>query len=194
MIVVFDGPGKPWKGGKVSGRVDEGTVRDTKELLEALGVPFHVAPGEAEAECAALQMEGELDAIWSEVADALMFGAGVLIRDHRESTTKAKAKASTAETAKCDEGVKAAKMMTKKSNNTVILHRASTLRTHLGLDREALILFTVLTGGDYDTKGLSGCGPKRALPAAQQRDLAHSLAACRTQRGLDIWRFEKLAP
>jgi len=194
VIVVFDGPGKPWKGGKVSGRVEEGTVRDTKELLEALGVPWYVAPGEAEAECAALQMEGVVDAVWSEDADALMFGAGVLMRDYREPATKAKAKSSTAETAECEDGAKAVKTTTKKSTDTVVLHRTSTLRVHLGLDREALVLFTILTGGDYDIKGLPGCGPKRALPAAQQRDLAHSLAVCRTQRELDSWRVEKLTP
>lgn len=35
------------------------------------------------------------------------------------------------------------------------------------LDREGLVLFAVLSGGDYDKAGLPGCGPKRVIEAAQ---------------------------
>lgn len=46
-------------------------------------IPRLEAPSEAEAECANLQEKGIVDAIWSEDADALTFGATFLIRDFR---------------------------------------------------------------------------------------------------------------
>lgn len=42
------------------------------KTLDALRVPHHRAPGEAEAECAKLQQEEIVDAVWSEDGDTLM--------------------------------------------------------------------------------------------------------------------------
>ena len=45
------------------------------KTLDALKVPHHRAPGEAEAECAKLQQEGIVDAVWSEDGDTLILYA-----------------------------------------------------------------------------------------------------------------------
>jgi Holliday junction resolvase YEN1 len=83
LIFVFDGPGVPekirWKGKRGIAQRSE----LLKQVLECLGVPYEVAPAEAEAECAELQKFGKVDAVWSGDADALMFGCDLLISDHR---------------------------------------------------------------------------------------------------------------
>jgi holliday junction resolvase YEN1 len=54
-LFVFDGPKRPWKRGRGGGKgVGWERLRLLKELLKELNVPFHHAPGEAEAECARL--------------------------------------------------------------------------------------------------------------------------------------------
>ncbi len=56
-------------------------VRECKELLALMGIPFIDAPSEAEAQCAALAKSGLVDAVYTEDMDALAFGCPVLIRN-----------------------------------------------------------------------------------------------------------------
>ncbi|OTA36312.1 hypothetical protein BTJ68_04531 [Hortaea werneckii EXF-2000] len=84
-LFVFDGPNKPVfkRNKKVGGPgVKVASVPEflAKQLLKQFGFPWHVAPGEAEAECAVLQREGLVDAVLSEDVDTLMFGCGVTLR------------------------------------------------------------------------------------------------------------------
>ena len=70
-LFVFDGPNKPQfkRNKKVGGpgvRVASVPEFLAKQLLKQFGFPWHVAPGEAEAECALLQREGIVDAVLSE--------------------------------------------------------------------------------------------------------------------------------
>lgn len=51
-----------------------------RQTVTSLGAKWHEAPGEAEAECAALQSRGVVDAVWTEDSDAFMFGTTLLIR------------------------------------------------------------------------------------------------------------------
>eukprot|EP00697_Spironema_sp_BW2_P014538 gnl/Spiro4/4984_TR2485_c0_g1_i1.p1 gnl/Spiro4/4984_TR2485_c0_g1~~gnl/Spiro4/4984_TR2485_c0_g1_i1.p1 ORF type:complete len:397 (+),score=74.44 gnl/Spiro4/4984_TR2485_c0_g1_i1:39-1229(+) len=53
---------------------------DCKRLLRLMGVPVVEAPGEAEAQCAALARAGKAYATASEDLDALTFGTPILIR------------------------------------------------------------------------------------------------------------------
>ncbi|KAK5999423.1 hypothetical protein QM012_005548 [Aureobasidium pullulans] len=55
----------------------------------------------------------------------------------------------------------------KKSDNLVRIYCADAIEQKHGIDRQGLILFALLSGGDYDTKGLPGCGPMAALGAAR---------------------------
>lgn len=179
-LFVFDGLGKPWKKGKVSGRPDDywEKIRGVREFLDVLKIPHHVAPGEAEAECARLQQEGVVDAVWSEDADALMFGAGVVIRDHRIAKNKK------------DEGlINGDKANSKKSGDSVRVYRMVDIQRTLDLDREALICFVLLNGGDYDPVGLRGCGQKQAMAAARS-GLGRNLCCFRTDFELAAWRLQ----
>ena len=84
-----------------------------------LGVPFVVAPFEAEAQCAYLESEGLVDGVITEDSDAFLFGASTVYR-HFFSSSK-----------------------------HVEVTKASDIETELGLDRDRLISLALLLGGDY---------------------------------------------
>ena len=52
-----------------------------KQLITAFGFIWWDAPGEAEAECAALQKRGLVDLVITEDVDSFMFGATVVARE-----------------------------------------------------------------------------------------------------------------
>lgn len=178
LIFVFDGRGVPekirWKGKR--------GVPERLELLElvleCLGIPYYPAPAEAEAECAELQKLGIVDAVWSGDADALMFGCDLLISDHRIAKEYGDQNHS--------------KGHTEKSKTHVRIIRAQKMKEELALDREGLILFAILAGGDYHP-GLSNCGTKLALHAVQEGTLARELCECRNQLDCNRWRTKLTA-
>jgi Holliday junction resolvase YEN1 len=176
LIFVFDGPGRPWKRGKRGqGRINYEERRLLQELLKYLGVPFHEAPGEAEAECARMQILGMVDAVWSQDSDCLMFGCTLWFHDYR--------------VAKHGGVTDRSKENTRKSGKYASVVRAIDLKEKYNLDREGLVLFAMLVGGDYDEKGLPQCGPVIALQAVKQ-GLGKSLCACRNQAECHIWSKE----
>jgi Holliday junction resolvase YEN1 len=176
LIVVFDGPGRPWKRGKRGGsKIDHENQRLLKEMLEHFGIPYHEAPGEAEAECARLQILGMVDAVWSQDSDCLMFGCELWIRDDRVAKEKGNTDQS--------------KENTKKNGKFARVVIARDMKEKYGLDREGLVLFAMLAGGDYDEKGLPQCGSSTAL-AAVKKGLGQSLCACRSQRDCDTWSVD----
>jgi hypothetical protein len=175
LIFVFVGPGRPWKRGGTAGRVDYDRTRLLIQLLDRLRVPHHRAPAEAEAECARLQQLGIVDAVWSDDADALMFGCTMLIRDHRRKDPK--------------------KTEAKKDIRMVDVFDASRIEQHFGLTRSGILLFVILVGGDYNTKGLEGCGPVAALEAIKHNSGSLADGLWNTpvpikQRDLNMWALE----
>jgi Holliday junction resolvase YEN1 len=144
-IFIFDGPSRPWKRGGVAGRIDWKKIDLMRKMLTMLRIPHHRAPAEAEAECARLNELGIVDAVWTDDGDAFMFGAKVLIKEHREGRGNA----------------------AKKSDNLIRVYRAADIERKHRINRQGLVLFALLSGGDYDTKGLPDCGPTTALAAAQ---------------------------
>jgi DNA excision repair protein ERCC-5 len=53
---------------------------ELQSLLKALGIPFLVAPSEAEAQCAALEQLGVVEGVVTEDSDAFLFGAKHVFR------------------------------------------------------------------------------------------------------------------
>ncbi|KAF1945329.1 hypothetical protein EJ02DRAFT_451631 [Clathrospora elynae] len=144
-VFVFDGPNKPpFKRNKRTGP-NVASIPEflAKQLLKQFGYPIHLAPGEAEAECALLQREGIVDAVLSEDVDTLMFGSGITLRNWSP----------------------------EKSGNTPthvnVYDAVETKSGPSGLDREGMILVALMSGGDYVPEGIPGCGPKTACEAAK---------------------------
>jgi 5'-3' exonuclease len=49
--------------------------RECQELLQHFGIPYIIAPAEAEAQCAWLNEQGLVDGVVTDDNDALLFGA-----------------------------------------------------------------------------------------------------------------------
>lgn len=162
LIFVFDGPRRPHKRGRPAGFIPYEKTDLLKKTLRHFKVPYHQAPAEAEAECAVLQREGIVDAAWSEDGDALMFGCELLITNY------------------CEAG----KGGRKRLSDKVSIYRAEDILQKHDFNQQSFVLFAMLSGGDYNDKGLPNCGPKTAYKVCKrQYGLADSL--CRT----DQWSF-----
>jgi Holliday junction resolvase YEN1 len=167
LIWVFDGPRRPWKRNKRGGG---GRPQDERErtqllcqLLDHLKVPHHHAPAEAEAECARMQQLGIVDAVWSDDGDTLMFGATSMISAH--------------------------KVGKNWSTDEIRVVQAEKVLAGHDMDRESLVLFAMLSGGDYNTDGLPDCGPQIARKIARkQSGLAHALCQA-SKHELPAWRL-----
>lgn len=148
-LFVFDGPNKPlFKRNKRvggGGNVKVSSVPEflAKQLLKQFGFPLHLAPGEAEAECALLQREGIVDAVLSEDVDTLMFGSRFTMRNWSPEA-------------------KSSKVPTH-----VNVYDAQAIKADRRIDREGMILVALMSGGDYIPEGIPGCGPKTACEAAK---------------------------
>ncbi|KAJ4463062.1 putative Flap endonuclease 1 [Paratrimastix pyriformis] len=62
-------------------RVNQQHCDEAKRLLTLMGIPYIEAPGEAEAQCAALCRAGKIWATGSEDMDSLCFGSPILLRN-----------------------------------------------------------------------------------------------------------------
>jgi Holliday junction resolvase YEN1 len=79
------------------------------------------------------------------------------------------------------------KKIPKRARRPLVLSEHEISKSHsLLIDPAGLILFAMLAGGDYDTKGLPGCGPSVTMLAVKQ-GLGCSLCACRDQRECSTW-------
>ena len=145
-LFVFDGPYKPKVKRNVKTTIQTACLDNylAKQLLTIFKFPFHDAPGEAEAECALLQKEGIVDAVLSEDVDTLMFGCTLSLRSWTA------------------EGARSGKTPTHVSAYT-----AKANHQNAGLDSHGMILVALMSGGDYNTEGVQGCGPKIACEAAR---------------------------
>jgi Holliday junction resolvase YEN1 len=170
-LFVFDGPHKPpFKRNKRTGPSVGASITDitTKKLLDLFGFPYHVAPGEAEAECALLQRAGVVDAVLSEDVDTLMFGCGQTLRNWSNEDSSSHA-----------------------PTHVSLYDSKSTVEGRSGLDREGMILVALMSGGDYITEGIPQCGIKVACEAARA---GYGKSLCRIKRqdtaGFKNWRDE----
>lgn len=120
-------------------------VQEAKELVSALGLPVVQAPSEGEAQAAHIVKKGEADAVSSQDADSLMFGASKLVKNLAISGRRKKAGKISFETIKPE-----------------IIELQKVLNT-LGIDHDQLIVLGMLIGTDYNNGGVKGIGPKNGL-------------------------------
>lgn len=168
-LFVYDGKNKPLvKRGRAVSRWGTCMANETsKKLVNQLKFPCHVAPGEAEAECALLQKRGMVDMVMSQDGDAIMFGSQLTLRDWSKEGTRG-----------------------NKTPTHVNLLDLPRLKERSGLDPDGMILVALLSGGDYDQDGVAGFGAGLACEAARAGLGADLLELVRKEdeAGLQEWR------
>jgi flap endonuclease-1 len=120
-------------------------VVESKQLLDAMGIPWVDAPSEGEAQAAVMAMEGTVDAVGSQDHDSLLFGAPLLARNITISGRRR---------------LPSKNITIEVEPETISLQE--TLKA-LELTREQLIDFGILMGTDFNPDGFKGIGPVKGL-------------------------------
>ncbi|OAL73789.1 hypothetical protein A7D00_1817 [Trichophyton violaceum] len=178
-IFVFDGPHRPdYKRGRlVNKNAAAAQIELSRKLIELFSYPCHMAPGEAEAECAKLQQAGVVDAVMSNDVDALMFGSKVTLLNYSKGSAKQSGAATHVDL-----------------YNT----EAEDGDSKVTLDTRGMILVALLSGGDYSPAGVALCGPKLAVEIARAgfgedlleitQDLLSGRSTKKAEEALCEWR------
>jgi flap endonuclease-1 len=128
--------------------VTEEDLEECRALLSALGIPWIVAPGESDAQCAHLVQEGHAWAAVTQDWDIALFGAPRALRN-----------------------------LTLSETRTPELLDLEVALAAEGLTRSQLVDCALLIGTDYN-EGISGIGPVKAVQAIKRHgDLEGALAA-----------------
>jgi len=125
-------------------RLNDEMIKESKELLEAMGIAVVQAPGEGEAEATYLSRvnEGVFAAV-SQDYDCLLFGAPKLIRNLTLSRRR--------------------KTFSGYSEVRPELIELEKVLNSLEINLDQLICLGILVGTDYNPKGIPGIGQKKAL-------------------------------
>ncbi len=132
------------KAAKMSSRLTDEMLVQSKDLLTYMGIPWVQAPSEGEAQCAVMCRQKIVYASASQDWDSLLFGSTRLVRNL---------------------SVSGRRKLPRKENYIEIkpeILELNPVLEQLGLTREQLILVAMLVGTDYN-QGVAGYGPKRAL-------------------------------
>ncbi|KAG9311064.1 hypothetical protein JVU11DRAFT_8969 [Chiua virens] len=183
-LFVFDGPNRPAvkRGKRVGGNI-HWLTQGMKNIIDAFGFEWRVAPGEAEADLAYLNRVGIIDAVLSDDVDNFLFGATMVIRNPSNTLS-----GNRAHPVKNAQG--------KDDGNHVITYTADAILSNhsVALSREGTILIGLLSGGDYIPAGLPGCGQKFATGLARAGfgdslvKAVKELKGARLDAFLDEWR------
>lgn len=126
-------------------------VKQSKQLLDYMGLPWIQAPSEGEAQCAVMAKQGLVSAAASQDYDTLLFGTPLLVKN---LTIAGKRK------------------VPRRNIYTEILpeeiNLAENLKT-LQITQEKLIWIGILCGTDFN-EGIYGIGPKKALKLVQKHE------------------------
>lgn len=130
-------------------KVDDKIVKESKKLLEALGIPVIQALGEGEAEAAHLVRNHQAWASASQDYDSLLYGAPRLIRN----LTLAKKR-------RISSGAYVSTSMELIEFNSLL--------KQLQINHKQLICLGILVGTDYNPGGIKGIGQKTALKIVRE--------------------------
>jgi len=128
--------------------LDEQKIKESKELLQAMGIAVLQAPGEGEAQASFLVKDKKADAVASQDYDCLMFQAPLLIQNLSMSKRR-----------KTISGY--VDVFPQKIELKQVLKE-------LNINQEQLICLGILCGTDYNPKGIKGLGPKKSLKIVQE--------------------------
>jgi len=125
-------------------RVTDEIITQSKELLDAFGIPYIQAPMEGEAQASYMVKKGDAYAVGSQDYDCLLVGSPVLIRNLTSSGRR--------------------KLPGKQSYTKVnpeLIRLQKNLKI-LGVTQKQLVDMAILIGTDFND-GVKGIGPKKSL-------------------------------
>jgi len=125
-------------------RLTDKMVQQSKDLLDALGIPWIQAPMEGEAQASYMVKKGDAYAVGSQDYDCLLIGAPILVRN---LTSQDKRK------------------LPGKEAYSNVYPKQIMLKTNLknlGITHKQLVDMAILIGTDFND-GVSGIGPKKSL-------------------------------
>ncbi len=134
-------------------------VEESKELLEAMGIPCVQAPSEGEAQAAHMTTEEYTEkvfAVGSQDWDCLLFGAEKMVKNLTQRKTR-----------KTSGGG-------KKEISTQVIRLEEVLEK-LDISHEKLVWMGILVGTDFNPKGVHGIGPKTGLKLVKEYEDFDSL-------------------
>jgi flap endonuclease-1 len=120
-------------------------MNESKELLDAMGVPWTDAASEGESQCAFMCRHGDVDYAASQDYDALLFSSPKLVRN-LSITGKRKLPRQEA--------------YIEIKPEVIYLDQ---VLSSLEITQEQLVILGILIGTDYNPGGVKGVGPKTAL-------------------------------
>ncbi len=130
-------------------KITDEIIQESKDLIEAMGIPVIQAPGEGEAEAALLSRNRKVWAAASQDYDSLLYGTPFLVRN----LTLARRK-------------KTASGLYIDIKPEIIEFQQVLNQLHI--DKDQLICLAILVGTDYNIGGVKGLGQKRALEIVQK--------------------------
>jgi len=136
-----------------TGRLTDEMIDQSKELLDALGIPYVQAPSEGEAQACYMVRKGDAYAVGSQDFDCLLVGTPVLIRNLTSSGRR--------------------KLPGKEAYTKVNIKQIK-LKTNLevlGITHKQLIDMAILIGTDFND-GIHGIGPKKSLKLVKEHGTA----------------------
>jgi flap endonuclease-1 len=125
-------------------RVTDEIVKQSKELLDALGIPHIQAPTEGEAQASYMVKKGDAFAVGSQDYDCLLLGSPVLVRNLTSSERR---------------------KLPGKESYVKVYPKQIRLKTNLkalGIKQKQLVDMAILIGTDFND-GIKGIGPKKSL-------------------------------
>ncbi len=133
---------------KADAYLDEKKIKESKELLEAMGIAVFQAPGEGEAQASYLTKQKQAYGVSSQDYDCLIFECPILIQNLSLSRRR-----------KTVSGF--------KEVFPQIIELKKVLK-ELNINQEQLICLGILSGTDYNPGGIKGLGPKKSLKIVQE--------------------------
>ena len=130
-------------------RLDEEKIKESKKLLEAMGIQVVQAPGEGEAQAAYMARKKQIYAAASQDYDSLLFGAPLLI----QNLTLARKR----------------KTVTGYVSIGPELIELDRVLNSLQINLDQLISLGILCGTDYNPGGIYRIGPKKSLALVRAR-------------------------
>lgn len=178
FVMVFDGLEKPReKNGKTQLRNNPYQCHPKfmtliQKLFNLLNISMIQARGEGEVQCCILEAQGKVDLIWSNDSDCLLFGGNHIMKNYsRYSFDIGAAPAASSPRRNSDDSLSEFSGNGKENfvtvlNYDVLLKDNSTKL----LNREGLLLFSILLGADYHTGGVKGLGKEKSYQLASLKN------------------------